>query len=155
MNNLVIGGIDPRTGRPHTFYETIGGGMGGRPGKPGLNGVHTHTTNTLNAPVEVLETAYPLRVERYELWEGSGGAGRFPGGWAFAGTSGSWGIGRWWASLGTGGPAPPGAWPGKPGEDLLILDDRETRLPRKGTVEVPAEGVISLRTPGGGGYGPP
>lgn len=80
MNNLVIGGIDPRTGRPHTFYETIGGGMGGRPGKPGLNGVHTHTTNTLNAPVEVLETAYPLRVERYELWEGSGGAGRFPGG---------------------------------------------------------------------------
>lgn len=159
MNNVVIGGIDPRTGRPYTFYETIGGGMGGRPGKPGLNGVHTHMTNTLNTPVEVLETAYPLRVERYELREGSGGAGRFPGGMGIRRDIRVLGHRAVVSLLGDRRARAPwglaGGEPGKPGEDLLILDDRETRLPSKGTVEVPAEGVISIRTPGGGGYGPP
>ncbi len=50
MNNLTIGGIDPRTGEPFTYYETIAGGMGARPGKPGVSGVHTHMTNSLNTP---------------------------------------------------------------------------------------------------------
>ena len=62
MNNLTIGGIDPRTGEPFTYYETIAGGMGGRCGKPGVSGVHTHMTNSLNTQAEALEYAYPLRV---------------------------------------------------------------------------------------------
>jgi N-methylhydantoinase B len=80
MNNLTIGGIDPRTGEPFTYYETIAGGMGARPGKPGVSGVHTHMTNSLNTPAEALEYAYPLRVRFYSLRSGSGGEGKFRGG---------------------------------------------------------------------------
>jgi N-methylhydantoinase B len=80
MNNLTIGGIDPRTGEPFTYYETIAGGMGARPGKPGVSGVHTHMTNSLNTPAEALEYAYPLRVRSYSLRSGSGGEGKFHGG---------------------------------------------------------------------------
>jgi N-methylhydantoinase B len=80
MNNLTIGGIDPRTRRPFAYYETIAGGMGARPGKDGVSGVHTHMTNSLNTPAEALEYAYPLRVRRYSLRPGSGGTGKYRGG---------------------------------------------------------------------------
>jgi N-methylhydantoinase B len=80
MNNLTIGGVDPRTGEPFAYYETIAGGMGARPGKSGVSGVHTHMTNSLNTPAEALEYAYPLRVRRYSLRPGSGGGGKHRGG---------------------------------------------------------------------------
>jgi len=80
MNNLTIGGIDPRTREPFTYYETIAGGMGARPGKPGVSGVHTHMTNSLNTPAEALEYAYPLRVRSYSLRSNSAGDGKFRGG---------------------------------------------------------------------------
>jgi N-methylhydantoinase B len=80
MNNLTIGGVDPRTGRPFAYYETIGGGMGARCSKNGVSGVHTHMTNSLNTPAEALEYAYPLRVRQYSLRRGSGGAGKYRGG---------------------------------------------------------------------------
>ncbi|MBS1849459.1 MAG: hydantoinase B/oxoprolinase family protein [Acidobacteria bacterium] len=80
MNNLTIGGVDPRTGEAFTYYETIAGGMGARPTKPGVSGVHTHMTNSLNTPAEALEYAYPLRVRQYSLRRGSGGSGKFRGG---------------------------------------------------------------------------
>jgi N-methylhydantoinase B len=82
MNNLTIGGLDPRSGEgvPFAYYETIAGGMGARPDRPGVSGVHTHMTNSLNTPAEALEYAYPLRVTRYSLRKGSGGGGRFRGG---------------------------------------------------------------------------
>ena len=80
MNNLTIGGVDPRTGRPFTYYETIGGGMGARPNLAGLHAVHTHMTNSLNTPTEALELAYPFRVWRYGVRRGSGGAGLHAGG---------------------------------------------------------------------------
>jgi len=80
MNNLTIGGIDERNGEPFAYYETIAGGMGARPDRAGVNGVHTHMTNSLNTPAEALEYAYPLRVTRYSLRQGSGGAGKFRGG---------------------------------------------------------------------------
>ena len=60
MNNLTIGGVDPRTNRPFAYYETIAGGMGARPTKAGVSGVHTHMTNSWNTPAEALEYAYPL-----------------------------------------------------------------------------------------------
>ena len=62
------------------YLETIGGGSGARPTKDGLDGVHVHMTNTSNLPVEALETEYPLTLLRYELVDGSGGAGRWRGG---------------------------------------------------------------------------
>jgi N-methylhydantoinase B len=80
MNNLTIGGTDPRTGEPFAYYETVAGGMGARPTKPGVSGVHTHMTNSLNTPAEALEYAYPLRVRRYSLRPGSGGKGKHRGG---------------------------------------------------------------------------
>jgi N-methylhydantoinase B len=80
MNNLTFGGTDPRTGEPFAYYETIAGGMGARPGKDGISGIHTHMTNSLNSPIEVLEHAFPLRVRRYALRRGSGGAGKWRGG---------------------------------------------------------------------------
>lgn len=80
MSNLTIGGIDPRTLKPFAYYETIAGGMGARPNGDGLSGVHTHMTNSLNTPVEALEYAYPLRVHRYSYRPGSGGKGKFRGG---------------------------------------------------------------------------
>jgi N-methylhydantoinase B len=80
MNNLTIGGMDPRSGEAFAYYETIAGGMGARPNKAGVSGVHTHMTNSLNTPAEALEYAYPLRVQEYSLRRGSGGAGKFQGG---------------------------------------------------------------------------
>lgn len=80
MNNLSFGGIDPRSGKPFAYYETIGGGMGARPTADGLSGVHTHMTNSLNTPIEAFEAAYPVRMRRYSLRRGSGGAGQFRGG---------------------------------------------------------------------------
>jgi N-methylhydantoinase B len=80
MNNLTIGGIDPRTGKPFAYYETIAGGMGARPEKDGVSGVHTHMTNSLNTPAEALEYAYPFRVRRYSLRPRSGGDGKHRGG---------------------------------------------------------------------------
>ena len=80
MSNLTIGGVDPRTGEPFTYYETTAGGMGARPGMDGISGVQTHMTNSLNTPIEALEYAYPFRVRRYAYRDGSGGAGRFRGG---------------------------------------------------------------------------
>ncbi|HEX8929315.1 MAG TPA: hydantoinase B/oxoprolinase family protein, partial [Actinomycetota bacterium] len=73
MNNLVIGG------KGWTYYETIGGGQGASSGARGPNGVHVGMSNTLNTPIEALELEYPMRIERYELADGSGGAGRHRG----------------------------------------------------------------------------
>jgi N-methylhydantoinase B len=80
MSNLTIGGIDPRSGEPFTYYETTAGGMGARPGLDGISGVQTHMTNSLNTPIEALEYAYPFRVRRYAYRYGSGGAGKSRGG---------------------------------------------------------------------------
>ena len=85
MNNLILGG---RSG--WVYYETIGGGQGGRPGRAGMNGVHTAMTNTMDTPTEALERAYPVRVLRYRLRDGSGGAGRWPEGTASSGSSRCW-----------------------------------------------------------------
>jgi len=159
MNNVAIGGIDPSTGRAYTLYETIAGGFGARPDRDGIDGIHSHMTNTLNTPIEALETAYPLRVERYELIRGSGGEGRFRGGQ---------GIRREITCL--RGEArlslltdrrrrPPyglaGGEPGALGKNVLIRNGAEIPLPAKGTVGILAGETVSIRTPGGGGYGDP
>lgn len=159
MNNVAIGATDPRTGRPYAFYETIAGGAGARPTGDGVDGIHTHMTNTLNTPVEALELAYPLRVERYELRSGTGGRGRFRGGD---------GIRRDLTPLGhtahvslltdrrAGRPyGLAGGEPGAPGENVLVRDGEEIHLPGKTELDLHAGETLSIRTPGGGGYGPP
>jgi N-methylhydantoinase B/oxoprolinase/acetone carboxylase alpha subunit len=155
MNNLLIGGDG------WVYYETVAGGQGGRPRSPGMSGVHTGMTNTKNTPIEALERTYPMRVLRYRLRRGSGGAGRQPGGE---------GIERdlqvledCTVSLITERRVsrPPGLWggePGAPGENwLLPLGDeaRAERLPDKCTVRLGAGDVLRMLTPGGGGWAPP
>lgn len=76
----VLSGTDPRTGAYFVDYETVAGGMGARANRDGLDGVRVHASGSSNLPVEALEHAYPFRIERYSLWEDSGGAGRFRGG---------------------------------------------------------------------------
>jgi N-methylhydantoinase B/oxoprolinase/acetone carboxylase alpha subunit len=79
MSNLSFGGADPQ-GRPFAYYETIAGGMGASAAGPGLSGVHTHMTNSWNTPIEAFENLYPVRIRRYTLRQGSGGAGKHRGG---------------------------------------------------------------------------
>ncbi|GAB1361066.1 hypothetical protein MASR1M32_03020 [Rhodobacter sp.] len=93
MNLIGVGGRDPRSGKPYTYIETIGGGQGGRPYGPGMSAVHANMSNTLNTPIEALEITYPLRVERYELRDGSSGAGKNPGARAWSAPS-AWSVTR-------------------------------------------------------------
>jgi N-methylhydantoinase B len=159
MNNLTIGGIDPRTGEPFTYYETIGGGMGARPGKPGVSGVHTHMTNSLNTPAEALEHAYPLRVRSYSLRSNSGGQGLFSGGegivreievltdcdvtlLADRRSMGPWGL--------EGGSA------GTPGAAFIKRRDGSMeKMIGKFSTRLRKFEQIRIETPGGGGWGKP
>lgn len=158
MNNVALGGIDPATGGPFAYYETAAGGMGGSPAGPGLSAVHVHMTNSLNTPVEALEHAYPVRVRRYAIRRGTGGAGRHPGGdglqrdvelLADAEVS----------LLTERRTTPPaglaGGLPGARGQNVLVRDGQEIALPAKTTFRARAGDVLSLRTPGGGGWGDP
>jgi N-methylhydantoinase B len=157
MNNLTIGGIDPRTGEPFAYYETIAGGMGARPTKAGVSGVHTHMTNSLNTPAEALEYAYPLRVRRYSLRTGSGGAGKHQGGegivreievladaevtlLADRRTRGPYGLN--------------GGIDGAPGTAEIIRQDGSIEtLPGKFNRRLRQGERIRLESPGGGGWG--
>ena len=159
MNNLTVGGIDPGTGEPFAYYETIAGGMGARPGKPGISGVHTHMTNSLNTPAEALEYAYPLRVRRYCMRPESGGGGKFRGGDGIVReievlsecdvtllsdrrSRGPWGL--------SGGAA------GAPGKAILVRRDGTSEtLPGKFSTRLLAGERIRIESPGGGGWGQP
>jgi N-methylhydantoinase B len=146
MNNLTFGNAR------FTYYETIGGGQGACPDADGSSAVHVAMSNTLNTPVEALELAYPLRVERYALRLGSGGKGRFRGGD---------GVIREITALepcrvsivserrahGPEGAA--GGEPGLPGRNLV--DGEE--VPGKLTRGLRAGEAVTIETPGGGGFG--
>jgi N-methylhydantoinase B/oxoprolinase/acetone carboxylase alpha subunit len=179
MNNVLIGG------EGWVYYETVGGGQGGSPFGPGMSGVHTamtntdqvdyrsvagvpgqsgiHTcmTNTKNTPIEALERAFPMRVLRYHLRRGSGGAGWSPGGEGIERdlqmledvtvsliterrVSQPWGLA--------------GGEPGAVGENWLLPEGdegRAERLPDKCTLRLQAGDVLRMMTPGGGGWGRP
>jgi len=156
MNNVTIGGWDPIRQRAFAYYETIGGGMGARPTKDGASAIHTHMTNTLNTPVEALEYTYPFRVVRYEVRRGSGGSGRYRGGDGIRRdievlTEVQVSLLTERRRLAPYGLAGGGA--AAKGENVLIRDGEEIPLPGKGTVELRPGDVLSIRTPGGGGWG--
>ncbi len=156
MNNTTVGGRDPRNGETFAYYETVGGGLGGAPQGPGLSGVHSHMSNSLNTPVEALEHAYPFRVTHYSIRRGSGGEGRQPGGDGLRRDIQLLGEGR--VTLLTerrlrGPPGAEGGGRGAPGRNVLIRDGTEEELPGKVTFDARAGDVISVRSPGGGGWG--
>ncbi len=157
---LTLGGVDPVTGRPYVSYETVKGGYGARPNKDGINCIAAGISNTMNTPVEIMEMAFPVRIERYEVNPDSGGAGRYRGGC---------GAIRVWRLLdgadATGAlcmermTSPPfGLLGGKAGAAAavkLTTPDGATRhLPGKGAFSAPAGSVIEMITPGSGGFGP-
>src|SRR6266704_497916 len=155
MNNLTIGGSDPR---PFSYYETIAGGEGALPYQPGMSGVHTHMTNTRNTPVEALEFAYPLRIEEYRLIPGTGGGGRYSGGDGIRRSV------RFLARKGTASilserrvlrpKGLEGGDDGRPGKNLLVRNGRRRGLPAKATLELRRDDLLVIETPGGGGGGP-
>jgi N-methylhydantoinase B/oxoprolinase/acetone carboxylase alpha subunit len=154
MNNLLVGG------EGWVYYETVGGGEGAQPHRHGQSGIHTAMTNTKNTPIEALERAFPMRVLRYRLREGSGGAGRFRGGEGIERdllfledvtvsliterrVSRPWGL--------------QGGEPGATGENWVLPGGYERlakRLPDKVTIRLNAGDVLRMLTPGGGGWGP-
>lgn len=158
MNNLTLGGIDPRSGEPFAYYETIGGGMGAGPLADGGSAVQVHMTNTMNTPAEALEFAYPLRVLRYAVRRGSGGRGKRRGGngvcrdiCVLAPATGTLLSDR--RRLAPYGLA--GGGPGRTGTDARIRDGRRQRLPSKVQLDLQPGDILCVETPGGGGWGKP
>jgi N-methylhydantoinase B len=156
MNNLTVGGEDPRTGEPFAYYETMGGGMGGGADGPGLSAVHVHMSNSLNTPIEALEHAYPFRVREYSIRRGTGGPGRHCGGdglrrdveFLAAGEVSLLTERRRRAPAGIAG-----GGDGAVGRNVLIRAGQERDLAGKVTLAVRAGDIISIRSPGGGGWG--
>jgi 5-oxoprolinase (ATP-hydrolysing) len=153
MNNVVFG--DESFG----YYETIAGGAGAGPGFRGASGVHTHMTNTAITDAEILEHRYPVRLERFGLRGGSGGAGAFAGGD---------GVVRELTFLRalrlslltqhrTIGPAGlAGGDSGAPGHQRLVRREGGVEvLPHCCSVECRAGDRLVIETPGGGGFGAP
>jgi N-methylhydantoinase B len=156
MNNLTIGGWDTDKNQPFTYYETIAGGMGARPNMDGLSAVHTHMTNTLNTPVEALEFSYPMRILRYEIRIGSGGTGKYKGGDGIRRDIQML-VDAQLSLITERRKIPPyglgGGGNGKIGENLQIIGDKINKLSGKGSFDISKSDIISIRTPGGGGYG--
>jgi len=159
MNNVLIGGHDLDRNKPFVYYETIGGGMGARPSLDGVSGIHTHMTNTMNTPIEALEFAFPMRLKRYALRRGSGGAGQHRGGDGLVRDVEFLGPARVTILSERRKLAPPGSQGGHPGhhgENVLLRSGyEEIQLAGKETLDVEAGDVLSIRTPGGGGWGKP
>ena len=159
MNNMIIGGHDISRDKPYVYYETIGGGMGARPDKDGISGIHTHMTNTMNTPVEALEFAFPLRLRRYSLRRGSGGDGLHRGGDGLVREVEFLSPARVTVLSERRRFAPPGYYGGHhghQGENVLLRGGyEEVHLAGKETLDVEAGDILSIRTPGGGGWGAP
>ena len=160
MSNLTMGGVDPRTGEPFTYYETTAGGMGARPGMDGISGVQTHMTNSLNTPIEALEYAYPFRVRRYAYREGSGGTGEFRGGDGLIREVELLAEAQM-TLLADRRKLPPyglqGGAPGSPGSARISRDDAAEviELPGKCSLSLKPGDILHIETPGGGGWGAP
>ncbi|UCG04331.1 MAG: hydantoinase B/oxoprolinase family protein [Candidatus Heimdallarchaeota archaeon] len=156
MNNVTIGGID-QNGNPFTYYETIGGGVGSSMNYRGISGVHSHMTNTLNTPIEALELAYPLRVNRYEFRIPSGGKGKIEGGHGLIReieclTDAVVSLQTERRKL-----SPYGLHGGGDGAKGLNIkrktNNDEIELAGRAIVNFKAGEILVINTPGGGGYG--
>ncbi len=158
MNNISIGGVDPRSGRQFAYYETIAGGMGASAKGDGENAIQCHMTNTMNTPIEALEYEYPIMVTEYRIRRGSGGKGRFKGGD---------GVVRELMLLCDAEVTvmserrrfPPyglyGGMSGQKGKNILIVDGKKMECEGKFSVSLRKGSKIRIETPGGGGFGRP
>ena len=148
MNNTVLGN------ERFTYYETIGGGQGACPNADGPSGVHVAMSNTFNTPAEALELSYPLRVERYELRQGSGGAGLRHGGDGVVRELRVLEACRLSLLTQRRALAPRGARGGAsggPGRNFL----NGIELPAIANLDLEPGDLLRIETPGGGGWGEP
>jgi N-methylhydantoinase B len=157
MNNLTIGGIDPRTGREFSYYETVAGGMGARPAADGMNATHTHMTNSLNTPAEALEYAYPLRVRAYRIRPQSGGRGKRKGGDGAIREIETLAHARMAMLSDRRRRAPYGLQGGADGEKgrafIIRRDGSREQLSSKGSWDMEPGDRVRIETPSGGGWG--
>jgi N-methylhydantoinase B len=157
MNNLTIGGIDPRTGREFSYYETVAGGMGARAAADGMNATHTHMTNSLNTPAEALEYAYPLRVRTYRIRPGSGGSGKQKGGDGAIREIETLAQARMAMLSDRRRRAPYGLHGGADGEKgrafIIRRDGSREQLNSKGSWDMEPGDRVRIETPSGGGWG--
>jgi N-methylhydantoinase B len=148
MNNLTLGN------ERFTYYETLGGGQGSCPDADGPSAVHVTMSNTRNTPVEAIELEFPLRVVRYALRRGTGGAGTHRGGDGIVREIEALEPMRYSLLTERRRHAPPGAAGGAPGaRGHNRLDD--AKLPPKATGRLAAGQRLTIETPGGGGHGEP
>ena len=152
--------LDPRTNNSYVDLETMGGGYGGRARKDGEDAVQAHHQNTENAPIEEMEFGYPVMIDRYQLVPNSDGPGEFRGGL---------GLLRMYrfrnheptvTFLADTVKIPPhgmlGGLDGQPAEFSVYHDGvKKECMPSKVTFYAAPGDLISIRTPGGGGYGDP
>ena len=156
---FIFSGTNPRTGAYFVDYETMAGGMGARANRDGMDAVRVHASGASNLPIEALEHTYPLRIERYALWNDSAGAGKYRGGM---------GVTRDYRMLGddivvslsserqhiaAAGIA--GGANGAKGEFIFNPGQAsERKLPSAAAdVPLPRDSVLRINTPAGGGYG--
>ena len=158
--NVAFGGRDTRDEGKYVYYETVAGGFGAREDLDGMDAVQTHFQNTANSPIEELETEIPVYVRQYGLLTDSAGAGRRRGGcgvrrdYDFYGENASFSLltdrtkSDPWGLFGGRSAAP---------SEFVLNPESENERPlgSKSTTDLDSEDVVSLRTPGGGGYGEP
>ncbi|WP_211369211.1 hydantoinase B/oxoprolinase family protein [Roseospira navarrensis] len=153
-------GVGP-DGTYYVYMETIGGGAGARATRDGVDGVQVHITNTSNLPIEALEREYPILIECYALEPDTGGAGTWRGGLALRRDYRALGHVTTFSAQGERFDSAPwglsGGGPGGRGRHHLRFDDgRVEDLPAKPIPrDVPPDAVVSVVTPGAGGFGPP
>jgi len=156
---FTVGGTDPKTGEHYISYDSVKGGFGARPTKDGINSVASGIGNMMNTPIEILEMSFPLRVDRYEVIDDTGGAGKYRGGC---------GTRRIFRVLGHAARAAvccertksapfglAGGLPGGTGRITLVDGGNSRVLNSKGAFTVPSDGQVVFDSPGSGGYGPP
>jgi N-methylhydantoinase B len=160
MSIFTIGGVHPEFGHYYSYVETYGGGQGAVCNADGMDGVHSNMTNTRNTPAEVIEIAYPLRVEKYGLVPDTDGAGQFRGGLGLMRKisilehEATISIGTERRTIKPWGLA--GGQPGGPSKTWIETPEGEIQpLPSKVTTILPPGTKIVLQTAGAGGYGDP
>lgn len=158
--NIGFGGYDPKKEQFYAYMETVGGGSGGRKGKDGIDACNLDLSNTENAPIEEMEIGYPVRITRYELRPGSGGAGKWCGGLGIRRDYNfPWGKTSF-SIISDRSKIPP--WGIFGGKDAVgsryVLNpdtDKERILKSKETIEINKGDTVSVQNGGGGGYGNP
>jgi N-methylhydantoinase B len=161
VTSAIFSGINPATDQYFVYLETIAGGSGAHHKGDGLSGVQVHMTNTSNLPVEALEREYPVMVERYQLIEDSGGAGRFRGGLGIRRDFRILHDGLSYTGLGDRHKfAPWGLCEGKagsPGQFMLTRKGGNTEVlgSKVSGITLNHEDLVTVCSPGAGGYGHP